>query len=420
MMNTLKLPSKKRNFDTEVDLPTSKSISNRLLIIRALSAEYFGINELSQSNDTKLMTRLLDQILSIDSSNTINKVDAQDAGTVYRFLTSLLSSVPGKHLLSGNSRMLERPIGVLVDALRSLGANIIYTNKEGFPPILIEGQELHSAKLEIQSNISSQFISALLLIAPRLPHGLQLKLNKQTASQPYIEMTIKLMQRFGIDVFHDKNIINVSHGYYRSHNIVVECDWSSAAFWYEAVAFSKNGKLLLKGLHKSKLQGDAILPQIFHHLGVETIESENGIIIQKKDSLETNFNWDFSQHPDLALPVICTCAGLGIIGKFTGLESLKIKESNRVKALESELSKLGFDFRETASNEWVLINSCKLDEAEYNFSTIKVQTYNDHRIAMSFAPFAILGKGIQIENPEVVSKSYPSFWFEFEKISSHS
>jgi 3-phosphoshikimate 1-carboxyvinyltransferase len=312
--------------------------------------------------------------------------------------------------------MQERPIGILVDALRVLGAKIAYANKEGFPPLKIEGQKLQSKDIEIQSNISSQFISALLLVAPRLPHGLQLKLQEKPSSESYINMTIELLRNFGITVDYNESQINIAHGAYDSKNTTVETDWSAAAFWYQAVAFSENGKLLLKGLSFSSIQGDAILPKIFKQFGVESIETPNGIIIQKNGNIQNNFNWNFSDCPDIALSVIATCAGLGVIGKFSGLESLKLKESNRVQVLETELTKLGFDFREIDSHEWVLINSCEIEASDFDFSEIIIETHNDHRVAMSFAPFAILGKGIQIDNPDVVKKSYPDFWTEFNKL----
>lgn len=404
-------------FKVHIDLPNSKSISNRLLIIRALSTEYFGIKNLSKAHDTVLLTKLLDQILSIDSSNQINELDAEDAGTVFRFLTALLSSIPGTHLLTGHDRMKERPIHILVEALKSLGANIQYAEKEGFPPLLIKGQRLKSKSIIIDSNISSQYISALLMIGPRLPEGLTLNLKNDIASEPYLDMTIELMRKFGIEITRDNREIKVKNGFYRSNNMVVERDWSSAAFWYEAVALSENGSLILNDLDFSSLQGDSQLVEIYDLLGVSTQKVENGILIKQDRPYEKNFSYDFSSCPDLAMPVIATCAGLGIIGRFSGLESLKIKESNRIAALEVELGKLVFDFRETDSNEWVLINSCSSSVCDYDFRDIKIETYNDHRIAMSFAPLSIIGKGITIDNPDVVSKSYPGFWKEFDKLS---
>ena len=413
MIKTLR--SDKHDLNAEINLPASKSLSNRLLIISALSQNKFEIDNLSEANDTELLQKLLNELKHTSSQETVT-IDAQDAGTVYRFLTAYLSRTKGKFKLTGSKRMQSRPIGILVNALRELGAKITYLKQDGFPPLLIEGHELISKPLTIQSNISSQFITALLLIAPLLPQGLKIEFDQKPNSYPYILMTLLLMQSYGINLQFDEDKIEISTGQYLSKNKTVEADWSAAAFWYQSLAFSKSGQLLLKGLTLKSLQGDSILPEIYQQLGIKTTALESGILLKKEGAINYNFNYDFSQQPDLALPVIATCAGLGVIGKFTGLESLKIKESNRVEALKTELAKLGFDFRETGENEWVLINSCNVEEHNYDFTNVIIDTYNDHRVAMSFAPFAILGKGIQIENPEVVNKSYPKFWESFAKL----
>jgi len=410
-----KLHSNKNDFNAEINLPASKSLSNRLLIICALSQDKFEIKNLSEANDTELLQKLLNKLKHTSSQETIT-IDAQDAGTVFRFLTAYLSRTIGKFKLTGSQRMQSRPIGILVDALRELGAKITYLKQDGFPPLLIEGQELNSKTLKIQSNISSQFITALLLITPLLPQGLKIEFDQKPNSYPYILMTLQLMQTYGINLQFDEDKIEITPGDYLSKNKTIEADWSAAAFWYQSLAFSNSGQILLKGLTLKSLQGDSILPEIYQQLGIKTTELKSGILLKKEGAINFNFNYDFSQYPDLALPVIATCAGLGVIGKFTGLESLKIKESNRIEVLETELAKLRFDFRETGNGEWILINSCKVEKHDYDFTNVIINTYNDHRVAMSFAPFAILGKGIQIENPEVVIKSYPKFWKEFNKI----
>lgn len=403
--------------NAEIKLPASKSISNRLLIIKALSQNKFVIDNLSQANDTLLLQNILRE-LNHKPTQEIRNIDAQDAGTVFRFLTAYLSRTKGKFLLRGSERMQKRPIGILVDALRKLGAQISYLNQEGFPPLLIEGRSLTSKPLKIQSNISSQFITALLLIAPLLPKGLKIEFEQKPSSFPYILMTLRLMQTYGIELEYNEAKIEVSPGNYITKNISIESDWSAAAFWYQSLAFSNNGQLLLKGLNIESIQGDSILPGIYTQFGIKTTKLDKTILIKKEGAINYNFNFDFSQHPDLALPLIATCAGLGIIGKFTGLESLKIKESNRVKVLETELSKLGFDFRETGKNEWVLINSCKVEKPDYDFSDVIINTYEDHRVAMSFAPFCLIGKGIQIKNPSVINKSFPNYWQEFKKLTT--
>jgi len=416
-MESKELYCKSSNLKANILLPASKSISNRLLIIKSLCDKAFTIEGLSNANDTALMQQLL---LTIEQNTTQNEIilDAQDAGTVLRFLTAYCSIKEGNFLLTGSERMQERPIAILVDGLRSLGASIEYVKEEGFPPLSIKGKKLKSVALDINPTVSSQFISALLLIAPTLEDGLQIRFNGKPNSFPYIEMTLKLMMAYGIKLEYDENSINIQAGKYKAQNSTVESDWSSAAFFYQSLAFANKGQLFLEGLHLDSIQGDAVVAKLFEQLGIKTTEKSNGILIEKAGSINYNVNIDFSSIPDLALPVIATCAGLGIIGKFSGLASLKIKESNRIKALEVELAKLGFDFRETDENEWVLINSCKPDNKENDFRDITIDTYKDHRIAMSFAPFAILGKGININDPKVVTKSFPSFWKEFNKLLS--
>ncbi len=400
----------------DIQLPTSKSISNRLLIIRALSREKFNLKELSQAADTHLLRDLLRKTDEHNTNNTL-ELDCKDAGTVMRFLTAYLSIQKGNFVLTGSERMKQRPIGILVDALRQLGAEIQYLEKEGFPPIAIEGRKLNSKRISIDANISSQFISALLLIAPGLPQGLEICFEGKAASAPYIRMTIQLLNIFGIKTQWQNGCIKVENGHYSGQDYTIEADWSSAAFFYEAVAFAKDKKLLLKGVRKSGLQGDEVLPEIFQQLGVITEYREDGVLIKAGGEIQQNITLDFKDIPDLAIPVIATCAGLGLIGRFTGLESLKIKESDRIAALTAELEKLEVDFREVDDNEWVLINSCRTSSKEgSNKQAIEIETYKDHRIAMGFAPFSLLGYNLRIKEPAVVSKSFPGFWKEFAKL----
>ncbi|RUA30755.1 MAG: 3-phosphoshikimate 1-carboxyvinyltransferase [Bacteroidetes bacterium] len=415
-MDKKRLKCENRRFTAEINLPASKSISNRLLIMQALSKNNIRIENVSQANDSVLLQNLLQKISNSESHPLL--LDAKDAGTTFRFLTAYLCTLEGEYLLTGSAQMQQRPIGILVDALRQLGAKIKYQQKEGYPPLIIQGGKLHAKDLSIDAHISSQYISAILLISPYFSEGIKITLNQNPSSLPYIDMTIALMQKFGVKIERNDNRISVEQGTYKTANIQVEADWSSAAFWYQAVAFSEQGHLLLKGLSKNSIQGDSALIDIFTNLGVKTTEVKNGLRLEKTDDYSQNINIDFKAFPDIALSVINTCAGLGVIGSFTGLESLKIKESNRIAVLMSELNKLGFDFREIDDGEWVLINSCKVNKQQYDFSNIDIKTYDDHRVAMSFAPFAILGKGINIENAGVVIKSYPNFWKEFNKISS--
>jgi 3-phosphoshikimate 1-carboxyvinyltransferase len=304
-----------------------------------------------------------------------------------------------------------------VEALQTLGAKIGYTGKTGFPPLLIEEGNLPSAALNIKANIISQYISGLMMIAPLLPEGLLLHLESEAASEPYIAMTAALMREFGIRIDYQIPEIRIYPGEYLGTGIRVEPDWSSAAFFYQSMAFMRKGKIRLQKLAVHSIQGDAILAELYRQLGVETIPEGNDLILQPSGQITQNINIDFSAFPDLAIPVINTCAGLGVIGRFTGLESLKIKESDRVAALSSELAKMGFDFREVDEHEWVLINACTPGQTiSPKEEVVEINHFDDHRLAMGFAVFALLGHRIKMKNPEVVTKSFPGFWDEFHKL----
>lgn len=399
-----------------IEIPSSKSISNRLLIMRFLSNSDWEIENLSTADDTVL----LDEILQEIQTGEIKEFNVKNAGTAMRFLTAALAVTSGRYTLNCDERMKLRPIATLVDSLRNLGADIIYLEKDGFPPLRISGKKMKSNPIKINTGISSQFVSALLMIAPLLDEGLELELIGDLVSQPYISMTISLMQLFGIEVEQNQNSIFVHKGLYKSLPIRVEADWSSAAFFYEVVALSPLlSELFISGVNQNSLQGDAIVANLFASLGVETTFLEDGIRIQKVEESQKNIRMDFSNHPDLALPIIAACAGLEVIGTFTGLENLIYKESNRVEALSKELAKLGYDFRETGFGEWVLINSCSVNHDERAFpENIEIETYNDHRVAMAFAPFVLLTKSLSIKNPQVVVKSFSGFWEEFDKITA--
>lgn len=399
-----------------IEIPSSKSISNRLLIMRFLSNSDWEIENLSTADDTVL----LDEILQEIQTGEIKEFNVKNAGTAMRFLTAALAVTSGRYTLNCDERMKLRPIATLVDSLRNLGADIIYLEKDGFPPLRISGKKMKSNPIKINTGISSQFVSALLMIAPLLDEGLELELIGDLVSQPYISMTISLMQLFGIEVEQNQNSIFVHKGLYKSFPIRVEADWSSAAFFYEVVALSPLlSELFISGVNQNSLQGDAIVANLFASLGVETTFLEDGIRIQKVEESQKNIRMDFSNHPDLALPIIAACAGLEVIGTFTGLENLIYKESNRVEALSKELAKLGYDFRETGFGEWVLINSCSVNHDERAFpENIEIETYNDHRVAMAFAPFVLLTKSLSIKNPQVVVKSFSGFWEEFDKITA--
>ncbi len=401
----------------EISLPSSKSISNRVLIIRALSKRNFNIRNLSRSDDTKLMQSLLDKIEYCKNISEAVELNCENAGTVMRFLTAYLSNKPGKWFMTGTERMEQRPIGILVDVLRQIGANIIYAEKKGYPPILIEGSELYGEKIEIDAGVSSQFITALLLIAPALPGGLEITLKNKISSLSYIEMTVKLMEYFGIKINHSGNTIAVKQQEYREADFIVEPDWTSASYWYEMAAFAEEVDLTITGLKKESLQGDSVLPEIFEQLGVKTVFLPEGIKLLKGNKPVSRFEFDFTNFPDLAQSVIVTCAGLNISGNFTGLKNLIIKETDRLNALSTELKIIG------ANAEIVQGSKFRVQRSEFDvFKKIKnlkskiVNTYGDHRMAMAFAPLALLSGSIQIKNPEVVSKSYPEFWEDLNKI----
>ena len=401
----------------EISLPSSKSISNRVLIIRALSKRNSNIRNLSRADDTKLMQSLLDKIEYCKNISEAVELNCEYDGSVMRFLTAYLSNKPGKCFMTGTERMEQRQIGILVDVLRQIGANIIYAEKKRFPPILIDGSELYGEKIEIDAGVSSQFITALLLIAPALPGGLEITLKNKISSLSYIEMTVKLMEYFGIKINHSGNTIAVKQQEYREADFIVEPDWTSASYWYEMAAFAEEVDLTITGLKKESLQGDSVLPEIFEQLGVKTVFLPEGIKLLKGNKPVSRFEFDFTNFPDLAQSVIVTCAGLNISGNFTGLKNLIIKETDRLNALSTELKIIG------ANAEIVQGSKFRVQRSEFDFfNNIKklkskiINTYGDHRMAMAFAPLALLSGSIQIKNPEVVSKSYPGFWEDLNKI----
>jgi 3-phosphoshikimate 1-carboxyvinyltransferase len=417
-INSIIVGKPQKPIKTSISLPASKSISNRLLIIKELSGKDLNILNISKSDDTTLLNDLLLKIkettVSESSDNTV-ELDTKNVGTIMRFLTSFLAIRPGNWMLTGNERMKSRPIGELVDSLRSIGADISYLENIGFPPLLIKGKNLQGGVIEINAELSSQFISSLLLIAPKLKNGLIIKVNGKISSAPYIEMTIKILGNFGINISRFENKIEIRNQNYFPQNYEVEADWSAASYWYEIVALSNKAEIFLTGLKKNSLQGDSRLAEIFKYLGVETKYLEKGILLKKKNKFFKNIKIDFNDIPDLAPAIIVSCAGLGIKGKFAGMKNLKIKESDRIFAIKTELKKIGFDLNETIKNkEWVLKLSSDNDVIN-QVNNIVFETYDDHRIAMAYAPLSILYNSVTIINPNVVEKSYPNFWDHLKK-----
>ena len=390
-----------------IDLTGSKSVSNRALIIQALCKEPFEIKRLAQANDTELMQRLL-------ASDEVVR-DTGPAGTTYRFLTAYLSLQPGTQILTGTERMKKRPIGVLVEALRKLGANIKYLENEGFPPLEIgESENLGlTNQLSIPASTSSQYISALLMIAPTLPRGLDLYLDGKIVSRPYIEMTLALMKHFGVDHEWEGNLIKIAPQEYEAKPFVAEADWSAASYYYAMAAIADEADLILEGLFENSVQGDAVLAEMMTHFGVHTEFIEGGIRLTKSlgTVIKEDFDWDFLRCPDLAQTLAVICAAKDVNGRFTGLETLRIKETDRIAALQNELGKVNANFVEDSTPNYFIASG----PASINHEPPIFATYEDHRMAMAFAPLAMLGK-IRIEEPMVVIKSYPDYWEDLVKI----
>jgi len=366
----------------EIDLPSSKSISNRLLIIQALCKQDFEIKNLSNSDDTNSLKNAL--------NTTGDTIDIGPAGTSFRFLTSYLATQKGKEfILTGTDRMKERPIQNLVAALQMLGAKISYLEKAGFPPLKIKGTTILGGEITIDASISSQFISSLLLIAPTLANGLTLNISENLVSKPYIKMTLGLMEGFGINYSWDGNKIVVNQQNYISKNYTVEADWSAATFWFQIAALTKNCNIKLNGLYQESIQGDAKAKIIFKDFGIASIFENNALSLTKNKIYKSIKAIDLTDSPDIYQSLKCTLFTLNKATEITGISTLKDKETDRIKAVENELKKL---------------------------STNKIiETYQDHRMAMSFAPLSLKYGELTIRNSEVVSKSYPDFWKDLSR-----
>ena len=383
---------------TTIQLPSSKSISNRALIINALGNGTHHPENLSDCDDTRVMIRALN-----DDKETI---DIMAAGTAMRFLTAYLSVTPGTRIITGTERMQQRPIQVLVNALRELGADIEYVANDGFPPLRITGRELRKDTISLPGNVSSQYISALLMIAPVLTNGLTIRLTGDIISRPYINLTLQLMNDFGVRAeWTDDHRLKVVPQAYHSIPFYVERDWSAASYWYQIVALSKEAEVTLPGLFKDSYQGDSQVAGIFRSLGVETIYKDKAVILKKNGKSVERLDYDFINQPDLAQTFVVTCALLNIPFRFSGLQSLKIKETDRMAALITEMRKLGYILHETDGSvlSWEG-ERCTTEEHP------AIDTYEDHRMAMAFAPTCLALPEILINNPQVVSKSYPRYW----------
>ena len=398
------LSRNKRSIKGIIEIGGSKSESNRLLMLREYSSD-FKITNLSKSDDTKTLVNAL--------ANTDKIIDVNHAGTAMRFLASYYASkLNSKITLTGSDRMKNRPIGILVDALRDLGAEIEYKEKEGYPPLRIIGKNLMGNEVSLPANISSQFISSLMMLGVKIDNGIKLNLEGNIASKPYILMTKKLMDKIGCNVVINNNEIEILRNYKSLNKIVeVESDWSSASYFYSIVALSRDAEITLKIFKRDSIQGDSIVSKIYQKLGVETMYKEDSIIISKNkmSNLPDSLKLDLSDTPDLAQTIAVSCLGLGIECELSGLDTLKIKETDRIEALKKEFIKLGVDGITTSDNKIYFRGDQKLN------NNIKISTYQDHRMALSFAPLAVI-IDISIESPNVVSKSFPDYWEDLKTL----
>ena len=406
-MSSIRLHPRKTSFNEIIPLPASKSESNRALIINALAgASIDNLSNLAEARDTQTMIRLLSEGGPV--------ADVLDAGTTMRFLTAYYSITGQVKKMTGTPRMCERPIGILVDALRELGASIDYLNQEGYPPMQLNGFQYAGKKsIQIRGDVSSQFISAILMLAPLLPEGLTLQITGSLGSKPYVEMTLAQMKHFGISAKTnwEKGEIHIPAQKYQASPFAVESDWSGASYWYSLVALSPDpeSRLELLGLKENSLQGDSAIKDIMLPLGVKSTYTGRGYLLTKVTPADS-LSWDFTDCPDLAQTICVVAAIKKIPLNLTGIESLKVKETDRVLALQNELSKLSAKLTEVEKNHLYQVTS--------NFApgeVPEIETYDDHRMAMAFAPVGVVQE-ILIHEPGVVAKSYPSFWKHIEQV----
>ena len=400
-MKDLTLRHQSGNLHGRIQITGSKSESNRMLLLQALYPQ-ITLDNLSNSDDTVAMKSGLE--------SDKNMVDIGHAGTSMRFLSAYYSTLENQEkILTGSSRMQERPIGILVDALRQLGADISYLKNEGYPPLLIKGKQLRANEVRLSANISSQYITALMLIAPSLPDGLRLYLEGKITSIPYIEMTLSLLHKIGVDaifsgqhiqVFPKKDITQITHA--------VESDWSSASYYFSMVALAKEADVSLSTYKKDSLQGDRVLMDVYQQFGVKSSIENNTLALKKQTMGSTHVQLDLSDAPDIAQTIAVTCYGLGLSCSLTGLHTLKIKETDRLVALQNELSKLGATIEITDKS---LHLHKRTNPIRPN---VLIETYHDHRMAMAFAPLGLLVP-IRIQDADVVTKSYPGFWKDLEQ-----
>jgi 3-phosphoshikimate 1-carboxyvinyltransferase len=441
MKHNIILTKKEKSVKGTVHLTGSKSECNRALIIEALSHGKVKVENISDAADTVTLARILNSEAGPDSYRepdaAVTKEDASipksaprtphskdseiehpkseinvgPAGTAMRFLTAYFTLQDEEVILTGSERMTQRPIGILVDALRGLGAHIEYVENEGFPPIKLKGSfEQLSNKVSIKGNVSSQYLTALLLIAARLPFGLELHILNELTSRPYVEMTLAMLQSAGVRHTWEGDVIKIPNQDFANTSLHIEPDWSAASYWYAIAALANKAELFLPGLTQYSLQGDSVITEIMANFGITSQFKDGGVYLQKESKPLTRKIFDLKECPDLAQTIIVVCAALGHEATFTGLETLRIKETDRIKALQNELAKIGVKLIEKGQ-------VYKLDCSEKQLpERIFVNTYDDHRMAMAFAPLALLINEVEIEDADVVEKSYPAFWGDLEKV----
>lgn len=393
------------SIEAKINLPSSKSIANRVLIINSLSSSPYPIQNLSESDDT--------QVLQAALHSNDSLLNVGHAGTAMRFLAGFLSQVLGSWQLTGSDRMKQRPIGVLVEALRKLGAEIVYLEKDGFPPLQIEGKKLCGAVLELDGSVSSQYISSLLMIAPTLQGGLTLRLQNKITSRSYIDMTLALMESYGVkSQWISETEIVIKEQKYSARPFAVESDWSAASYWYELLAMLPQGEIFLPNLQLKSLQGDCAIASWFECFGVQSYEQEGGVLLKKVEQIQPErLDLNFILTPDMAQTMAVLCVMKQVPFHFSGLETLKIKETNRIAALQNELTKFGASLHEPAHGELSWDGTFPFAKKECPL----ILTYHDHRMALAFAPAALIIP-MEIDDPMVITKSYPKYFDDLRSV----